>query len=520
MTRETATRDRRASRGRCPAARMPVGAGVVLVLAAVLVAAPGVAAGPLLDVRPVAAASPAFPGPAASPALPGLAASPALPAPAALPVPAPALPAGPAAPAQPSPPPNPDDDELDQSRRTVEDRAAEVGRLTTRLAELDAQAEQLQIEVAGRNEQALEARDTADAAGREADAAAARASEARRATEEAGRAVDGARTRLDAFVGDVYTHGLDLGPLGLLSRATDPQDLMDRARLTDALSEDQAAVLEELEQARIAQANADSLARAAQEEADRRRAAAEEASAAADQAVVAAIAAADEQQGRLDAVRAERADVQARLDAAANSDAGLRAQRQRYLAWQAEQERIAAEEQRRAREEARARVAQESAPADDPSGPGPSGDDGVPRSGSSAIETVIDRAKAQLGTIYAWGGGNSRGPTTGIRDGGVADRHGDYNKVGFDCSGLMLYAFAGVGIDLPRYSGNQADAGEEVPASEMRRGDMLSWAENGRTHHIAMYLGDGKMIEAPYSGARVKISPVRYDGLDKVTRMF
>ncbi|MYW74344.1 NlpC/P60 family protein, partial [Pseudonocardia sp. SID8383] len=72
--------------------------------------------------------------------------------------------------------------------------------------------------------------------------------------EAAGRAVDDARTRIDAFVGDVYTHGLDLGPLGLLSRATDPQDLMDRARLTDALSEDQAAVLEQLQQARIAQA--------------------------------------------------------------------------------------------------------------------------------------------------------------------------------------------------------------------------------------------------------------------------
>ena len=472
------TREQRTARDRRPVVRVPMGAGIVLVLAALLAGTPGVGAAAVpVDVGPVAEQRPAQPPP---------------------------------------PPPNPDDDELDESRRTVQDRAAEVGRLTTRLAELDAQAEQLQIQVAGRNEEALEARDTADAAGREADAAAARAFEARAATEEAGRAVDGARTRIDAFVGDVYTHGLDLGPLGLLSRATDPQDLLDRARLTGALSEDQAAVLEELEQARIAQANADSRARAAQEEADRRRDAAEQASAAADQAVASAIAAADEQQGRLDDVRAERGEVQARLDSAVDSDAGLRDQRQRYLAWQAEQERRAAEEQRRAREEARARVAEESAP----SGPGPSGDDGAPRSGSSAIETVIDRATAQLGTIYAWGGGNSRGPTTGIRDGGVADEHGDYNKIGFDCSGLMLYAFAGIGIDLPRYSGNQADAGEEVPVSEMRRGDMLSWAENGRTHHIAMYLGDGKMIEAPYSGAQVRITPVRYDGLDKVTRMF
>ncbi|ANY09027.1 NlpC/P60 family protein [Pseudonocardia sp. HH130630-07] len=414
-------------------------------------------------------------------------------------------------PAQPPPPPpNPGDDELDRSRQTVQERSAEVGRLTARLAELDAQAEQLQIQVAARNEEALEARDTADAAGREAEAAAARALQARSATEQAGREVDAARARLDAFVGDVYTHGLDLGALGLLSRATDPQDLMDRARLTDALSEDQAAVLEQLEQARIAQANADSLARAAEEEAARRRESAEQASAAADQALRSAAAAADEQRARLDGVQAERAAVQARLDAAENADSGLRAQRQRFDAWQAEQARLQAEADARARAEARSRVAREEAPS---AGPLPR------RTGSGAVETAIDRAMAQIGTIYAWGGGNSRGPTKGIRDGGVADSHGDYRKIGFDCSGLMLYAFAGVGIDLPRYSGNQANAGQQVPVSEMRRGDMISWAENGRTYHIAMYLGDGKMIEAPYSGASVKISPVRYAGLDKVTRL-
>lgn len=422
------------------------------------------------------------------------------------------VPAAAVLPAQPPPPPpNPGDDELERSRQSVQDRAAEVGRLTARLAELDAQAEQLRMEVAGRNEEALAARDTADAAGREAETAAARAADARTATEAAGRAVDDARTRIDAFVGDVYTHGLDLGPLGLLSRATDPQDLMDRARLTDALSEDQAAVLEQLQQARIAQANADSLARAAQEEADRRRADAERASADADAAVADAVAAADAQMGRLDAVQVERAGVQAQLDAAENADAGLREQRRRYDAWRVEQARLAAEAQRRAREEAAARLAREEAPAT--SGPVPR------RSGSAAIETVIDRAMAQLGTVYAWGGGNSRGPTRGIRDGGVADSFGDYRKVGFDCSGLMLFAFAGVGIDLPRYSGNQANAGTLVPISQMRRGDMLSWARNGRTHHIAIYLGDGKMVESPNSGATVRVSPVRYAGLDKVTRL-
>ncbi|WP_448223515.1 NlpC/P60 family protein [Gordonia iterans] len=138
--------------------------------------------------------------------------------------------------------------------------------------------------------------------------------------------------------------------------------------------------------------------------------------------------------------------------------------------------------------------------------------------GPQAIELVINRAKSQLGVPYAWGGGNGNGPTLGIRDGGVADAHGDYNKVGFDCSGLMAYAFAGVGIDLPKYSGYQFTSGPQFPISEMKRGDMLFWGPGG-SQHVALYLGDGTMIEAPQSGDVVKISPVRAGALPQVVRL-
>lgn len=128
------------------------------------------------------------------------------------------------------------------------------------------------------------------------------------------------------------------------------------------------------------------------------------------------------------------------------------------------------------------------------------------------IELVISRAKAQIGTPYAWGGGNANGPTKGIRDGGVADSYGDYNKVGFDCSGLVLYAFAGVGISLPHYTGYQYQHGKKVNISNIQRGDLLFWGP-GASQHVAIYLGDGMMIEAPQSGSTVKISPVRYSGM-------
>lgn len=128
------------------------------------------------------------------------------------------------------------------------------------------------------------------------------------------------------------------------------------------------------------------------------------------------------------------------------------------------------------------------------------------------IETVIERATSQVGVPYAWGGGDANGPTKGIRDGGVADSHGDYNKVGFDCSGLVLYAFAGVGISLPHYTGYQYQKGTKISPSEMERGDLIFYGPSGN-QHVAIYLGDGTMVEAPQSGQNVSITPVRQGGM-------
>lgn len=131
---------------------------------------------------------------------------------------------------------------------------------------------------------------------------------------------------------------------------------------------------------------------------------------------------------------------------------------------------------------------------------------------NAKIEAVIARAQSQIGVPYAWGGGDANGPTKGIRDGGVADSYGDYNKVGFDCSGLTLYAFAGAGISLPHYTGYQYQKGTQVPASQMQRGDLIFYGPGG-SQHVAIYLGDGTMIEAPQSGSNVQVSPVRQSGM-------
>jgi cell wall-associated NlpC family hydrolase len=133
--------------------------------------------------------------------------------------------------------------------------------------------------------------------------------------------------------------------------------------------------------------------------------------------------------------------------------------------------------------------------------------------GAGAVRRVIDRAMSQLGVQYAWGGGNGRGPTLGVHDGGIADAFGDYRRVGFDCSGLMIYAFAGAGVSLPHYSGYQYTAGRQVPVAARQPGDMLFYNEDGAIGHVALYVGNGMMIEAPYSGSAVRLVPMRTAGL-------
>ncbi len=131
--------------------------------------------------------------------------------------------------------------------------------------------------------------------------------------------------------------------------------------------------------------------------------------------------------------------------------------------------------------------------------------------GRQAVEYVIRRAGTQLGVPYSWGGGSLTGPSRGVDSGA--------GTVGFDCSGLTRYAFAGVGVLLPRYSGDQYAAGRQLPPSQAKRGDLLFWGPGGGQHE-ALYLGGGQMIEAQQTGVPVKVSPVRTSGMTPyVTRV-
>ena len=84
----------------------------------------------------------------------------------------------------------------------------------------------------------------------------------------------------------------------------------------------------------------------------------------------------------------------------------------------------------------------------------------------------------------------------------------------WDCSGLTMGAWERAGVQLPHYSVAQYEQVRHIDEDELRPGDLIFWAVNpddpGTIHHVAMYLGNGRMIHAPRTGKPVQIDSVYY----------
>jgi cell wall-associated NlpC family hydrolase len=121
--------------------------------------------------------------------------------------------------------------------------------------------------------------------------------------------------------------------------------------------------------------------------------------------------------------------------------------------------------------------------------------------------TAVNTAQEMIGTPYSWGGGNASGPSTGI----CCSPKGRSGKeiTGFDCSGLTLYAYAKVGISLPRTAAQQYAASEPVKPGKARPGDLVFYGDSPASiHHVGIYIGGGWMIDAPRPGTKVRYSPL------------
>jgi cell wall-associated NlpC family hydrolase len=402
----------------------------------------------------------------------------------------------------PPPPPNPSDSDLNSSRAAANARAGEVGRLTNQLAEAEQRLSQLQGNVELKMELANKALVDMQTAQDAASEARFTAQSARTQSDAAAAAIEKARADVDKFIAGSYQQGSTIGSMSAYLGSNNPADLLARAQLLNSVGGGQLNALQGMKRAQTDKANKDSAARKALEIARQKQAEAEQARTNADAAKVSAQQAQQNQATQNSLLQATKTDVEQQLYAAQAKATGLQGQRQRYEDWLA---------QKRLDEEAQARQA--ALAASQRSRPGGGQVFQAPSAPAGAgVEAVIKRALSKLGLPYAWGGGNASGPTRGIPDGGVADLYGDYNKIGFDCSGLMVYAFAGVQA-LPHYSGYQFYAGRQVPISQMRRGDMLFYGDYSNIHHVTLYLGNGQMVEAQQSGTFLMISPVRYGGI-------
>jgi cell wall-associated NlpC family hydrolase len=397
--------------------------------------------------------------------------------------------------AAPPPPPNPSDGQIAGSKSKANTQATQVGRLTNKVAQAESQLVQLQSDVEVKMEDANKALVDLQTAQDDARQAKADAGAARAAANSAARTIDDKRKDLDEFAAGSYKQGTTIGSMSAYMGAKSPDDLLARAELLNAVSDSQLDALNSMEVARTDKANKDSTARAALRLADHKEDQAQAAKVAADVATAAA------QQAQRDGVvaakqlQSQKSAAESALIEAQSAVSGLQNQRQRYDDWLAAKRR------------------EDALHAEQASGGGGGGGGPVALPSGGSARSVINRALSQLGMPYAWGGGNAYGPTRGIRDGGIADLYGDYNKIGFDCSGLMIYAFAAAGYRLPHYSGYQAQAGRQVPLSQKAPGDMLFWASGGHIHHVALYIGNEQMVEAPYSGSHVRIASVRYGGI-------
>ncbi|KWX20507.1 peptidase M23 [Mycolicibacterium wolinskyi] len=416
---------------------------------------------------------------------------------------------------------------------------SQVAALVAELAEANQQLADvgalIQAQQEGVNKALLEvaqARDTAAAARRDAELS-------QQHLAEAAAAIDAAQRRFDQFAAASYING----PPKALIVAPSPDDIIAAASADQTLSIGHRNALTELHRARTEKTNQDSLARAAQQRADQALADAQRRQDAAVAALTEAQRQFGTQQAEVDRLVAARGSAQARLDAArpaatvntswdrlpAGPPAGPRSEASQWdttlpmvpsanvagdpIAIINTVLQISATSAQLTADMGRKFLAglgilpQAAAPVD------PGFTNGrIPRVyGRQASEYVIRRAMSQLGVPYSWGGGNANGPSRGIDQGA--------NTVGFDCSGLILYAFAGVGIKLDHYSGSQYNAGRKIPSSQMRRGDLIFYGPNA-SQHEAMYLGNGQMIEAPFTGSQVRIAPVRTSGMmPYVTRL-
>lgn len=368
------------------------------------------------------------------------------------------LPAAVAAPphamAAPADDPYPSAGDIARAKAKADAKAADSTATEARLT-----AAQAELEEAGRTaEQAVEAYNGAQARLATARAESAAAGE-RSAAAEAARAE--AAERAAALAAEMYRQGTsaELSAINALLGAHGPRAVSDQAVAVGVAG---ARTKQILDDATSTAAQAKSAAEAARTAEAQAKSAADAVQTAKEQAEARLAA----QQAQVAEIGKRREQLLAELAAARNTTVELERQRREAL------EAIAA------------RQAEEAAKAAAQSGrPGPSQDSAWSAEGAN---TAIAFARSKIGLPYIWGG---EGPD------------------GYDCSGLTMMAWRKAGKQLTHFAADQYAESTPVSYRHLRPGDLIFWSKTGKAadiYHVAIYLGDDQMIEAPRPGVAIK----------------
>lgn len=404
-------------------------------------------------------------------------------------------------------PSNPSNGSIDKAKQAKTQAARDVGRLSGLISGIEAKINRL-------NQQAELAKQKYDKALFDLGQSKVAAAKAQKNVKKAQTTLDSAQVQFTQFLRAVYMNSQTDGT-GLLT-AADPAALLSRGDLTAYASSHQINGIGSLTRATVAKSNADAAARVAVLRMQR----ASLAAGVAFKLAVNAVASAKSEQA---ALVAQKATFETQLRQAGVRLLRLNHQRNAYVTWKRQQEALARAAAARRAAAVRAALAgngQHSSGGN----PNPSGQ--AARSGSwtpARGRAAVSYAEHYLGWPYAWDGGSYYGPTVGQCMDAVTTYYGDCHKVGFDCSGLTMYAWAQLGIYTSHYAPSQWSMGRYHPSlSELMPGDLILLdSYNGspsNAGHIVMYIGGGQIIEAPESGAFVHTTGLYLSGFAGVIR--
>jgi cell wall-associated NlpC family hydrolase len=133
-----------------------------------------------------------------------------------------------------------------------------------------------------------------------------------------------------------------------------------------------------------------------------------------------------------------------------------------------------------------------------------------PRSAGQARDSTLETTEQPPPATRGRSAGE-QAAVVAVRQVGVPYRYGGNDLTGFDCSGLVQYAYAAAGKELPRTTGGLWQQMQPVSGGNLEVGDVLFFDIEGKVSHVGLYLGSRRFVHAPASGSEVTIADLDSD---------